>query len=219
MSGVSIFSRVRTAAGRFAGADQGNIAVIFAIAAVPIISFVGAAIDYTRANTARTAMQAALDSVSLMLSKDLSSGIISSSDVNAKAQSYFTALFNNADANSVSVSAVYTAASGSTAAKIKVDGSGNVTTDFMKVAGFPKIDFNTSATATWGNQRLRVALVLDVTGSMGQDGKMTAMKPAAKSLIDKIALMATNPGDYYACHAICVRRVEDEAAYLKEIGR
>ena len=118
MSGVSIFSRVRTAAGRFAGADQGNIAVIFAIAAVPIISFVGAAIDYTRANTARTAMQAALDSVSLMLSKDLSSGIISSSDVNAKAQSYFTALFNNADANSVSVSAVYTAASGSTAAKI-----------------------------------------------------------------------------------------------------
>ena len=197
MSGASLFSRVRTAAGRFAGADQGNIAVIFAIAAVPIISFVGAAIDYTRANTARTAMQAALDSVSLMLSKDLSSGIISSSDVNAKAQSYFTALFNNADANSVSVSAVYTAASGSTAAKIKVDGSGNVTTDFMKVAGFPKIDFNTSATATWGNQRLRVALVLDVTGSMGQDGKMTAMKPAAKSLIDKIALMATNPGDVY----------------------
>jgi hypothetical protein len=31
--------------------------------------------------------------------------------------------------------------------------------------------------------------------------------------------MATNPGDYYACHAICVRRVEDETAYLKAIGR
>ena len=44
---------------------------------------------------------------------------------------------------------------------------------------------------------MRVALVLDVTGSMGQDGKMTAMKPAAKSLTDKIALMATNPGDVY----------------------
>jgi Flp pilus assembly protein TadG len=45
MSGASIFNRVRTAVGRFARADQGNIAVIFAIAAVPIISFVGAAID------------------------------------------------------------------------------------------------------------------------------------------------------------------------------
>jgi hypothetical protein len=31
--------------------------------------------------------------------------------------------------------------------------------------------------------------------------------------------MATNPGDYYACHAVCVQRVEDETAYLKAIGR
>ncbi len=31
--------------------------------------------------------------------------------------------------------------------------------------------------------------------------------------------MAENPGDYYACHAVCVERVEDEAAYLKAIGR
>jgi hypothetical protein len=31
--------------------------------------------------------------------------------------------------------------------------------------------------------------------------------------------VATNPGDYDACHAICVQRVDDEAAYLKAIGR
>lgn len=31
--------------------------------------------------------------------------------------------------------------------------------------------------------------------------------------------MATNPGDYDACHTICVQRVDDEAAYLKAIGR
>jgi hypothetical protein len=28
-----------------------------------------------------------------------------------------------------------------------------------------------------------------------------------------------NPGDYNACHAICVQRVGDEEAYLKAIGR
>jgi len=76
MSGASIFNRIRTAAGRFAGADHGNIAVIFAITAVPLISFVGAAIDYSRANRARSSMQAALDSTALMLSKDLSQGLI-----------------------------------------------------------------------------------------------------------------------------------------------
>ena len=47
---------------------------------------------------------------------------------------------------------------------IVVNGSGNVTTDFMKVAGFPKLDFNTSSTSAWGNVRMRVAMALDVTG-------------------------------------------------------
>ena len=31
--------------------------------------------------------------------------------------------------------------------------------------------------------------------------------------------IAENPGDYDACHAICVQRVEDEEGYLKAIGR
>jgi hypothetical protein len=31
--------------------------------------------------------------------------------------------------------------------------------------------------------------------------------------------IAENPGDYDACRAVCVRRVEDESAYLKAIGR
>jgi Flp pilus assembly protein TadG len=197
MSGASIFNRVRTAAGRFAGADQGNIAVIFAITAVPIISFVGAAIDYTRANAARSAMQAALDSTSLMLSKDLVNGVITPSQVNAKAATYFTALYTNADGQSITINATYTAASGSTPATIKVDGAGNVTTDFMRVAGFPKLDIGTTSTTTWGTQRMRVALVLDVTGSMANDGKMAAMKPAAKKLIDTLAALAANPGDVY----------------------
>ncbi len=47
--------------------------MIFTIAAIPLIGFVGAAIDYSRANAARSTMQAALDSTALMLSKDLSS--------------------------------------------------------------------------------------------------------------------------------------------------
>ena len=196
MLNTAIFSRVRTAARHFAKADQGNIAVLFAIAAVPILSFVGAAIDYTRANSARSSMQAALDSTALMVAKDLSDGTITASDVNAKAQAYFTALYTNTDAKGVTVSATYTAST-SQGSIIKVNGSGNVPTDFMKVAGFPQIGFDTSSTSAWGNVRMRVALALDVTGSMNDDGKMTAMKPAAKALIDQIGALAKNTGDVY----------------------
>jgi Flp pilus assembly protein TadG len=130
-----IFTRIRDAANRFACDNQGNIAVIFAIALVPIISFVGAAIDYSRASSARTSMQAALDSTALMLSKDLSSGLITTAQISAKAQAYFAALYTNTEATGVSVTATYTASS-SMGSTIQVNGTGTIATDFMKVVGF-----------------------------------------------------------------------------------
>jgi hypothetical protein len=44
---------------------------------------------------------------------------------------------------------------------------------------------------------MRVAMALDVTGSMADDGKMPAMQTAAKSLIDQLSPLAKNPGDIY----------------------
>lgn len=196
MFDTAIFSRIRTAAGRFARADQGNIAVLFGIAAVPILTFVGVAIDYTRATSARTSMQTALDSTALMLAKDLTDGTITTSQITTKAQAYFTALFNNKEAKSVTISATYTAST-SQGSTIQLTGSGNIATDFMNVAGFPTINFNTGSTSAWGTVRMRVAMVLDNTGSMADDGKMPAMQTAAKSLIDQLSALAKNDGDIY----------------------
>jgi Flp pilus assembly protein TadG len=196
MFGASFRNQVRSAATRFVGANEANIAVTFCMALLPILGFVGAAVDYTRANSARSSMQAALDSTALMLSKDLSEGIITTSQITAKAQAYFTALYTNTDAKSVSVNATYTANS-SMGSTIQVNGSGAVTTDFLKVAGFPNINFNSSSTAAWGNVRMRVAMALDNTGSMADDGKMPAMQNAAKALIDQLSALAKNNGDIY----------------------
>jgi len=196
MFDTAIFSRIRTAAGRFAGANQGNIAVLFVMAAVPILSFVGAAIDYTRANTARTAMQAALDSTALMLAKDLTDGVITTSQIEAKATSYFTALYTNTDAKSVVINAGYTQNTGK-GSTIQLTGSGTVDTDFMRVAGFPNLNFNTASTSVWGNTRMRVALVLDNTGSMASNGKMAALQKAATDMIDKLAALNKTAGDVY----------------------
>jgi Flp pilus assembly protein TadG len=196
MACFSIVSRARRTCEQFGLSESGNIAMIFAITLVPIIGFIGAAVDYTRANAARTSMQGALDSTALMLSKDLAQGIITTSDIAAKAQSYFNALYTNKDANSVSISATYTANS-STGSFVQVNGSGAVTTDFLKVTGFPTLNFNTSSTATWGSVRMRVAMALDNTGSMAQDGKMPAMQGAAKNLIDQLSGLAKSPGDVY----------------------
>jgi Flp pilus assembly protein TadG len=146
--------RLGRAAHRFAKSNEGNIAVIFAIAILPVLGFVGAAIDYSRASKARTSMQAAMDSTALMLSGDLTRGLITPSQINAKAQAYFSALFTNKEAQSVLVSATYTPGTSSTGATIEIKGSASITTDFMRVVGFPNMNFNTASTTTWGASQL-----------------------------------------------------------------
>jgi Flp pilus assembly protein TadG len=183
--------------GRFRKDQRGNIAVIFAIALLPILSFIGAAIDYSRANRARSSMQAAMDSTALMVSKDLSQGLITAAQVTTKAQSYFTGLYTDGEAPVVTFNATYTPGSGNSSSTVHLTGSGNIATVFMKIAGVPTMGFNTASTATWGTSLLRVALVLDNTGSMSQYGKMTALIPAAKNLVTQLSALAQNNGDVY----------------------
>ncbi|MFH0298829.1 TadE/TadG family type IV pilus assembly protein [Bradyrhizobium sp. 31Argb] len=199
MSITAIFNRLSTAARRFAAADQGNIAVIFALASVPIITFVGAAIDYSRVNAARSSMQAALDSTALMLSKDLTNGTITTSQIQAQAKIYFASLYTDKSGtvSPDSVQASYTPKDSSGITKIQVTASGNLPTDFLRMAGYPTLDFGTSSTAAWGNTRMRVAMVLDNTGSMAQNGKMAALQTAAKDMIDTLSTYNKQEGDVY----------------------
>jgi Flp pilus assembly protein TadG len=202
MFGASITRHIRAAAKRFVGANEGNIAVIFTIAAIPVIGFVGAAIDYSRANAARSLMQASLDSTALMLSKDLSSGKISASDVTTVAQKYFAALYTNKDATIAPITATYTANNGNLGNTIQLTAHGSINTDFVKVLGsnFNTMGFGSTSTTAWGNVKMRVALALDNTGSMAQDGKITALRNAVAGtggLIDQLSALAKNNGDVY----------------------
>ncbi len=194
---ASMTRHIREAASRFVTANDGNIAVIFTIALVPIISLVGAAIDYSRANSARSSMQAAMDSTALMLSKDLTSGKISAADVNTTAQKYFDALYTNPDGKVVPIpiTATYTADNGNLGSTIQISGSGSIATDFLKVAGFPTLGFSSTSTTAWGNVKMRVALALDNTGSMSDNGKIGALRTAAGNLVTQLSALAKKDGD------------------------
>ncbi|MEH2626489.1 Flp pilus assembly protein TadG [Bradyrhizobium sp. AZCC 1719] len=209
------FRRFRTAASRFAGANDGNIAILFGIAVLPIMAFVGAAVDYTRAVSARTSMQAALDSTALMLARDLTEGTISTSEIPTKADAYFKALYTNPEAKSITISASYTPTSGK-GSTILINGSGAVDTTIMRVAGYPNLGFTTSSTSAWGNVRMRVAMALDVTGSMKDDGKMPAMQEAAKSLVDQLSKLAKNTGDMYISIIPFAKDVNLGTSYVNE---
>jgi Flp pilus assembly protein TadG len=188
----AFMSRLRREFERFAHARGGNVAMTFGLAMLPVIASVGAAIDYSHANSVKAAMQSALDASALMLSRDAAT--LSNADLQAKAKSYFLATFTRPEATNITISATYSGTGGS---QVVVTGSSKVPTSLMAIMGYNSITVNGMSTAKWGTSRLRVALALDNTGSMADDGKLSALKTATKNMLVQLQTAATTNGDVY----------------------
>ncbi len=179
---------------RFWNNREGGVAPMLAIALVPLMAGVGVAIDYTRANATKTAFQAALDSTALMLSKTAAGQ--SGAELQNTANNYFNALFTRTNATDIVITAAYSSISGS---KVTLQGTANVKTDLLAILGpqYGELPIHATSTTIWGNSRLRVALVLDNTGSMSSSNKMTALKTASQNLLTQLQSAAVKPEDVY----------------------
>jgi len=177
---------------RFIADQRGGVAPMFAFALVPLIGLGGAAIDYSRANAARSAMFAALDATALMLSKDAAT--MAPEQIKAKATSYFNAQFNRPEVANLQVDAVLNSPQAGSFT-LNVTATGNMPATFTRVLGQTQINLNTTADVAWGVKKLELALVLDNTGSMSSNGKMTELKTAAKNLLTTLKNAAKQPGD------------------------
>jgi Flp pilus assembly protein TadG len=190
----SLFTKIGNVCRRFRKDRAGNVTVIFALATIPMVGFVGAAVDYSHANSVKTAMQAAADSTALMVSKDATS--LTASAIQTKANDYFKALFNRPEATGLTVTATYTDNSGS-GSQVVIKATSNVKANFMGLMGITQMSVGVDSQVKWGNSKLRVALALDTTGSMADDGKMAALKTAVKSLLAQLKNAASKDGDVY----------------------
>lgn len=171
---------------------RAGVAPMFALAIIPVIGMTGAAIDYSRANSMKVSMQAALDATSLAMAK--LAPTLTSAQLQTQANAYFQALFNSPEAKNVTITTSYTTSAG---AQLTITGSGSMDTTFMKALGYQGLNVGSSSTVKWGTARLRVALALDNTGSMADDGKIGALKTATTALLNQLKAAATNPGDVY----------------------
>src|SRR6185312_12566756 len=177
---------------RFFADRRAGVAPIFALGLVPVIGFVGAAVDYSRGNAARTAMQASLDATALMLSRDAAT--MTAAQISAKATSYFNAQFTRTDTADVTVTATL-ASPQAGSFTLNVKATANVPTTFTKLLGQDKLDISSSADVKWGIKKLEVVLALDNTGSMAQSGKLTQLKSAAHNLLTTLQGAAKKAGD------------------------
>jgi Flp pilus assembly protein TadG len=189
---------------RFFKDRRASVVPLFALSIIPIVGLIGASVDYSRASAVRAQIQAAADATALAMSKSSS---LNTSGFSDTAKQYFLAMMSRQDpktgafsvrpdALSPNVTVSYSTTSGS---KIVVTGSATVKTMFMGIQGLgiTEIPVSASSTATWGNNKLRVALVLDNTGSMSSSGKITALKTATHNLLTQLQTAATKDGDVY----------------------
>jgi Flp pilus assembly protein TadG len=177
---------------RFRKDTRGGVATMMAIAVVPMMGAVGAAVDFSRINASRTSFQAAIDSTALMLAKEARD--LSAVDLNTKTDAYFRALYTDSQAYNVKITPQLTSPQQGTYL-LTVSGNATIDMTFAKILGYPNVTFSSESTVTWGIRKLNLALVLDNTGSMAQSGKMAALKTAAHNLLDTLKKAATTPGD------------------------
>jgi Flp pilus assembly protein TadG len=180
---------------KFAKDRRANILPMFALSLLPVLGLVGAAVDYSRANVVNSKLQAALDSTALAMSA--AAATQTGAQLQTSASAYFFAMYNATNPSSVTFSATY--AMTSTGPQVTASASTTVKTMFMGIPGFGIKEMPVAGTSVsaWGNTRMRVALALDNTGSMDEDGKMSALKTATKNLLTQLKTSATNNGDVY----------------------
>ncbi len=184
--------RLRLEAGAFRADRRGNVAIIFGLSLIPVFGAVGAAVDYSRANSARTAMQAALDVTALMISKealDLKSG-----QVQTKAKTFFDAQFNRPDVKNLKTT-FEMQNNGPGDFTVIALATGTIDTAIAQVIGKKTIDLRADSQVRWGFKALEIALALDNTGSMAAKNKMVELKAAVKLLLAQMKKNSKVPDD------------------------
>ena len=184
--------RIRRDARALRADRSGNVAVIFGIAAIPVFGLVGAAVDYSRANSARTAMQVALDAAALTVAKEAAN--LTSNQVQNKAKKYFNAQFNRPDVKKLDITFTMVS-NGPGDFTVLAEATGRIDTSIAQVIGKKNIDLRANAQVRWGFKALELALALDNTGSMAAKNKMVELKSAVKLLFSILKTNSKVPGD------------------------
>jgi Flp pilus assembly protein TadG len=179
----------------------GNIAITFAIATLPIIGAVGAAVDYSSANRAKAQLDAIADATALS-AVNLSAMSLSASTEQTNSVAYFKAQSASLKRGSVSTvaSTVTDSSSGRTAV---VTYTALVPTSIMGIAGIKNININGSSTAASALPTyIDFYLLLDNTPSMGVGATPADVSTMVNNTPDQCAFachqMDVSPNDYYS---------------------
>jgi Flp pilus assembly protein TadG len=160
----------------FRDATSGNVAMMYGLALVPTIAAAGVAVDMNQAVAVRTRLGQALDAAGLSVAATPG---LTAQQIQERAQQFFDANFpDDALGDALSLSA------SQTGDIVRLTAAARVETAFLGLIGIEYIEVGPEAEVVRESRGLEIALSLDNTGSMGNAGKLAALKSATTDMIN-----------------------------------
>ena len=208
--GNARLARLRALVADFCSNRRGNVAVISAVAALPMVAAVGCVIDYSNAAMIKTKLQAAADAATLATVSVNSSAVTTAKNMTQSGTisggSTFATTFFNAnltttpeDTGYANLSPTATVSLSGTTITAVVSYTATVSTYFMQVVGYKTVSLSGTSTASYTLPNyINFYMMLDVSGSMS----------FPSTTAEQSRLQAVNPDNYslypngctFACH-------------------
>lgn len=210
-----LFPQILNRASGFLRDERGTFATTLGVAVLGVTLCAGIAFDYSRISRAQSAMDDALDSAILAVGNQMTNGVTSETQLRTEFDDF---LFGNLQARGLEIYDIRVAdfAIDLVSGKIKGEAQADLPLSFLKLTGRDSYVVDSLSEATFSMNSVEVAMVLDVTGSMG-GSKINALKSAAADAVDilipevtastrvRIGLVpysgAVNPGKSFASAA------------------
>ncbi len=205
---MRIFSFLRrsnstTSLARWWRSRDGNVGMIFALAAIPLVLAAGIGVDMARAYAMRVRLGAALDAAALAVGST-NPIAFTQAQLQTRMQNYFNANYPSNALGTPTVPVMTYQGTGNNV--INLTATATIPTTFMRIINVKNMTVNVSNQVTRGVTGLEVALVLDNTGSMMcGDGypsncsesvppsHMDTLRTDAKNIVDTLFAATADP--------------------------
>jgi Flp pilus assembly protein TadG len=174
---------------RFLKNTSGNVTVLMGLVILPVLLATGAGIDIARQVNIQTKMQAAADEAILAGG---ASKLPSAAQVKMIITDYVKA---NGGTDMLKSVSGFDIVVDNKAGVFSVNIKGTVDTGLMALAGYPTLNVGAYSEVAVPYQGAEIALVLDNTASMASEGRLDALKIAAKNLVQTV-LSGQKAGTY-----------------------
>lgn len=158
----------------------GNVVMIFALSLVPILAIAGFSIDFQQTIKRKAKVQLVLDSAVLAAARIKQTGT-SDDEVKLSVQQFLDGQIEGLGGITCQAANVYVSTDSE---EIDADVSCQQDTYLVKLIGHDQVTFKVASGSDYGIEKLDVAFMFDISGSMNNDNRLTNLKAAAQDAVD-----------------------------------